>query len=122
MSDYTRCPICREYGWLKETSSILRHVCKPVFECRPEWYGDDEDAWETVHATDTETAAEKYAERYDSNGGEYAIVGGKMRDECVIQVRAPGSDAFERWAIEAEAVPTYAATKIESSPQANADG
>ena len=121
MSDYAKCPICREYGWLKETSSILRHVCKPAFECRPEWYSDDDD-WSIIHATDAERAAEKFAEIYDCDGGDYAIIGNKMRDDVIIFVRKPGDTAFERWAIEAEAVPTYAATKIESSSQDNADG
>lgn len=120
MSDFQRCPSCREYGWLNETSSLLRHVCKPAFECRPEWYGDEDD-WSRVHAADSEEAAEKYAERYDCEGGDYPIVGGRMRADVIIQVRKPGDDEFERWAIEAEAVPTYRAIKQEPGrlPQAS---
>lgn len=111
-SNWGKCPRCREYGFLD--TGILRHVCKPAWECRPAWHDDDDGAWEIVHATDAETAAEKYAEQYDRDGGDYAIIGGRMRDEAVIQVRKPDAETFEQWAIRAEAIPTYYATKVDA--------
>lgn len=110
--DFRRCTICREHGWFGN-KIMGEHVCKPIWECQPEWYSDPED-WTPVHAADAESAAEKYAERYDQDG-EYSIVGGHMRGDVVIRTRKPGDDVFERWDIEAEAVPTYRATKLEDS-------
>lgn len=113
MSDFQRCPICRDFGWFGEHAARFgSHQCKPTWECRPEWYSDDDD-WSTVHATDAELAAEKFAERYDCDGGDYSIVSNKMRGDVIIFVRKPGDETFEKFSIEAEAVPTYHATKIE---------
>lgn len=114
MSDFRRCPVCREHGWFG-AANFAEHRCAPTWECRPEWYSDPDD-WHTVHAIDSETAAEKYAEHYDCEGGDYSIVFGKTRDDVIIYVRKPGDDAFERWSIEAEAVPTYRATKVDEPP------
>lgn len=117
--DFRRCPICREHGWFGNRI-MGEHACKPIWECQPEWHKEPED-WTAVHATDAEAAAEKYAERYDQDG-EYNIVSGNLRSDVIIRTRKPGGDVFERWAIEAETVPTYRATKLEDdqSPQENA--
>jgi hypothetical protein len=118
MSDFRRCPRCGDFGWFGSKHSP-DHRCKPVWECRLETDGDD--WWDKVHATDQETAAEKFAERYDCEGGEYSIVGGRHGD-CVVLVRKPAdpdSDETDpqpevtRWSIEGEAVPTYRATALE---------
>lgn len=113
MSDYKRCPICRKFGWFGEKAKQFgEHHCPPRWECRPEWYSDDDD-WSAVYAIDSETAAEEFAEQYDCDGGDYTIVSNKMRGDVIIFVRKPGDDVFEWWSIEAEAVPTYRATKID---------
>jgi hypothetical protein len=88
----------------------MNHVCAPEWECRLEDHGDED--WETIHALDAETAAEKFAEVYDCEGGEYAIVGGRIRN-CIIQVRKPDGSDVTRWAIEAETVPQYRATQTD---------
>lgn len=116
MSDFGRCQTCGVYGFL--SGRFADHKCPPAFECRMEWHSDDDDAWERVYATDAESAAEKFAERYDCEGGEYAIVSGRGRNEPIVQVRpAPAfeedPEPFERWSITAETVPQYRADKIE---------
>lgn len=101
----TWCKSCGGIDWQDG-----RHNCPPVWEARAEWEGDDD--WREFHATDSEEAAEKAAEYYDCNGGEYAIVGRKRRGDDIFLVRKLGTDAIERFAIEAEAVPTYYATLL----------
>jgi hypothetical protein len=104
---FERCPMCREWGWFGGAS--FNHFCKPAWECRIEsTHGDDE--WKTIHARDAEEAAEKFAEHYDCEGGEYAIVS-NPRSDWVIQVRKPGDETHERWSIEAETVPQYRAAR-----------
>ncbi len=115
MNDHKRCPICGDWGWFG-SRVMADHQCKPAWECRMEWAGDD-DAWERVHAADAEDAAEKFAERYDCEGGDYAIVGSRCDKDPVVQVRKPPDEdtenpPFERWAIEAETVPQYYANKL----------
>lgn len=115
MSDFARCPNCRSYDFLS------RHRCPPVWEARPEW--DCDDYWTEVHAVDAESAAEKFAEIYDRDGGEYSIVSGRFRD-CIIQVRKPGEDQIDRYSIDAEAVPTYYGRKLDeavTSPERGGD-
>src|SRR5579872_1654497 len=115
--DYRRCQVCRKFGWFGEKGKKYgAHVCLPKWECRPEWYDDDD--WWNIFALDSEQAAEEFAERYDCEGGEYSIVGGKFRGDVIVLVRKPGEETCERWSIEAEAVPTYRATKLKAaSPQ-----
>lgn len=109
MSDFKRCPTCNEYGWIDSDSAWLRHMCKPRWECRCNW--EDDDCWSPIHASDAEQAAEKYAEHYDCEGGEYAIVSGD-RDDVVILVRKSEDDPVESFSIEAETVPHYRASKM----------
>jgi hypothetical protein len=105
MSDFQCCPTCKRYDWLS------RHRCAPAWECRLEWHKDDDGAWCVTHAIDAEQAAERFAEHYDCEGGEYAIVGGRYRDDVIVQVRKRDEETFEQFVIEAEAVPTYRASK-----------
>lgn len=100
-----QCPTCGEWGFLDK--GPLRHRCKPEWQARMEWQADDE--WWTVRANDAEQAAEVCAEQYDSESGEYQILA-RGGGDVVALVRKAASAAIERFAIEAEAVPTYSAT------------
>lgn len=114
MSGFEKCPVCKEYGWFGAKFSA-DHTCKPVWECRAEW--QDDDYWAQYHATEASDAAAKFAEHYDCDGGDYAIVSNKMRDDVIVLVRKPGDENFKRFEIEAEAIPTYRATEVdEPSP------
>jgi hypothetical protein len=99
------CPKCKEYGSFG--TGFMDHRCKPRWECRMEtkWMTDDD--WQPIHATDSEAAAEKFAEKYDCEGGEYSIVSNRRSDDTIIQVRTDDESKIERFSIEAEAVPTY---------------
>ena len=110
MGEFRTCPTCGKYDGFGY--GFMDHRCKPMWECRQEtkWMADDD--WQTIHASDSEEAAEVFAERYDCEGGEYVIVGGKCRDDFVVQVRKPGETEIERYSIEAEAVPQYRGTKL----------
>ncbi len=112
MTHFRTCPTCGVYDYFG--TGFGAHKCKPAWECRGDWQDDDE--WQTIHAIDAEEAAEKYAEKYDCESGEYAIVSGNGRDETIILTRKPDNSGLtpERWVIEAETIPHYRATKIES--------
>lgn len=110
IGEHKRCPVCKEWGWFGGTH--LNHRCAPAFECRMEW--QDDDCWHRTYARDAEHAAEKHAEHYDCEGGEYAIVSRRRSGDDICLVRKPDDpSSIERFAIEAEAVPTYYATKVE---------
>lgn len=102
---YDKCPTCKEYAFFSIPG--VMHRCPPAWECRLEWIKDDPDAWETVHAESAETAAAKYAERYDSTGGEHAIV---RNGSAQVDVRKPDEDGYQRYVVEAETVPHYRAS------------
>ena len=111
IGDFLQCKVCRDWGWFGGAN--MNHVCKPRWECRGEWLDDSD--WEDIHAYDAETAAEKYAERYDREGGEYTIVSSRHSD-WIILVRKPGEDDIGRWVIKAETVPQYRATEADPLP------
>lgn len=114
---FEKCPVCKDYGWFGGDRG--NHVCLPEWECRLEQH--DDNWWNNIHASDAEGAAKKYAEHYDCEGGEYAIVSGRFRGNCIVLVRAIGSDTVERWAIEAETVPKYYAARVEEEPALTQD-
>jgi hypothetical protein len=94
---YTACPRCKEYRW--------DNSCKCVkFRCGVPWQGklDPDDMDDEVYAIDAEHAAEKCAERRDSDG-DYTII---KHGEGEIWVMDP-DDVLTKWTIEAESVPTY---------------
>jgi hypothetical protein len=99
MSDYRRCPHCRENGWFDRPFG--NHTCSPVWEARLFGAGDDE--WLDVRADDAETAAEKFCDQYDS-GGDYDII---RSGSAEVEVRKPGEEAITLWDISAESVPEY---------------
>ncbi len=105
MSNWGNCPNCHEYDVLTGSAFIV-HKCKPAWECRME--SMDEDDWRKVHAYDDESAAERFAERYDQESGDYNIIanGG---DGYFVLVRKLGGDEVNRFAISAENVPHYSA-------------
>lgn len=107
MSDYVKCPICREYGWLGS------HRCPPMWEARmlTTWFDD----WSKVRGTDAQEAAAKFAEQRDQNG-DYDII---RHGSAEVEVRkAPGFEMDDEeiaaipvqvFDIEAESVPHYSA-------------
>ena len=97
-----RCSTCGE--WMYSS----RHACPPIFEVNYPEYGDE---WREIRAIDAETAAEKWAEREDSESAEYSIVGG--RETPVVNVRGPDG-SVTRWIISGEAVPKYYASEEQS--------
>lgn len=112
MSDFARCKTCGDHDFLS------RHTCRPEWECRLAWDDYPGADWHTVHAYDAETAAEKFADRYDSEGDHTIICGRHRHNDVIVYVRKPADpDSFdvldaELFAIEAEAVPHYYGTKL----------
>jgi hypothetical protein len=107
LSDYGRCPGCKQWGYLST------HRCAPLFLVwRPDDQETEEDA-RTFHARDAEEAAERWAEEDDQASADYAIVGGSSAD---LTVRGPDG-ALTRWTVTGEAVPEYHAREIEGVPK-----
>jgi hypothetical protein len=100
-----RCSICREWVF------FTPHVCKPAFECRfakgGPIYVDDDQEWETVHGIDAETAAEKFCERYDSDGGEYIVLTCGERNPPTVEVRPQGKEEVQKFRVIGESEPVY---------------
>lgn len=105
---WRKCDVCGEYDIFDV--AFMSHRCKPAWECRLEH--EDDDCWRTIRATDSESAAAKYAEHYDCEGGEYSIVGNRFRGDVIVLVRKDAEDEPERWRIEAETVSKYYAHKV----------
>lgn len=100
MTAYGLCSTCKSYSWLP-------HICPPLWGCRMEW----EEEFQEIYAIDAETAATKYADLYDCEGGEYAILSRRRPgdDICIVS----DQDGYiQRFLISAEAIPTYYAQKI----------
>lgn len=103
MSDYDKCPICKEYGWLD------RHRCAPEWEVmelddhaynrRP--HDDDLPQPETVRARTAEGAAEKYCAMNDSADGEF------NSSDRYIAVHTPATGEIQVCEVEAHLEPTY---------------
>jgi hypothetical protein len=107
------CPDCGERTWL---DGFGTHRCKPKWECRGAWEHWTCD-WEAVHAHDSEDAAESFAERYDCEGGEYAIIGNRVTPQQVYVRKPADPDSYdvplaEIFDISAEAQPHYWASKV----------
>lgn len=101
------CPKCNEY---KGSFRPELHVCPPQWLVRcPEYDGDegfDEDA-RKYYAHDAQAAAEKWAERYDSDG-DYTIVSGDAPTVYVKKVGEP-DDTQLKFVVHGESVPQYSA-------------
>jgi hypothetical protein len=96
------CPKCGQWSLFPES-----HQCPPEWRC---WEEENETAEDgsTVRARCAETAAEKYAEEYDSEG-DYMIVHGT---DATICVRAKAGGDVERFQVSGEVVPQYHARKL----------
>jgi hypothetical protein len=100
-----RCSACREWVF------FTPHVCKPAYECRfakgGPIYVDDDQEWEIVHAIDAETAAEKFCERYDCEGGEYVVVSLGDRNPPMVEVRPRDKVEIQIFRVIGETEPIY---------------
>jgi hypothetical protein len=104
MSASGYCPRCREFKVIAKTCRCQR------FECGIPFRGEVED-WDEIFAQDAEGAAEKDAERRDSDG-DYTIV---SQGEAEIWTR-DYAGTVEKWMIEARSEPHYYAHKKRESP------
>lgn len=111
-SNFKRCPRCREYAFLDS------HRCAPAWECRFAKGGcvwaDGTEEWENVHAYDAETAAEKFCERTDCNGGDYVVVQSGEAHPALVEVRAVGADDIQRFSVFGETQPVYHGRSVAS--------
>ena len=64
MSNYNKCPTCKEYVWTE------KHNCPPVFYFKHENWGDD---FEEIRAHSFEDAAERFAKLYNDDG-DYSLM------------------------------------------------
>ena len=110
--DFQKCGTCGEWGWFN--SKFMAHQCKPAWECRMET-GDD-DWWTKIYARDGEEAAEKFADQWDCEGGEYSICS-QTNGGAVVLVKKLGDPTFERWEVHGEMVPHYSAERAVEDEQ-----
>lgn len=103
VKDSGYCPRCSAFRVIAKLCHCQR------FECGMPFRGEVE-GWEEVFAMDAESAAEKEAERRDSDG-DYTIV---RHGEAEIWTR-DHAGVIEKWDIRAESVPTYHAHKKRES-------
>lgn len=103
-----KCSVCREWVFTGGT-----HKCAPRWDCRfvegGPIYADGE--WEPVHAYDDETAAEKFCERYDCEGGEYAVLNAGDRNPPTVEVR-DRDGTVKLFRVVGETIPQYRADQI----------
>lgn len=108
---FSTCRACGEYDFTD------RHKCKPKWEVAMEAKkGEvpDESEWAEIYAIDQETAAEKYADQYDCESAEYAIVSAGSGGETIVLSRDPATpEKITRWHVIGEAVPQYHARLAE---------
>ena len=108
------CGLCGEWGWFDGSSLVVQHKCKPAWECRGAWEDYPNAPRGKARALASEAAAEKYAEDDDCDGGDYAILGSRVREPTIIYVRKPidpdliGPSFAEGFSIKSEAVASLA--------------
>lgn len=101
MDDRFWCKVCGDFMFNPED-----HRCPPVFDVRRVDYGED---WYPIRASDSEEAAEKWAETDDYCSADYKIVGG---EDAIVEVRTPGDEnKIERFTVAGESVAMYYASK-----------
>jgi hypothetical protein len=91
MATYKKCNLCHDYHY-----DNLK--CKPIFLISHEEYLGDQE--KEVRGSDHEEAAERYADYYNSNGGEYPMMHGES--EITIQVRALHEQTKKVFIVSAE--------------------
>jgi hypothetical protein len=92
MSDYSKCPICKEYAWLD------KHECQQKWEVvRPE-YGDENDP-DFSYGHDQEQAITKYCDDNFSNW-EYP-------SEIKIWIRIDEDQEWEQYMVDVRSVPEF---------------
>ena len=100
---FDRCARCGEWGF------TISHHCPPLWLVSLEDSGD----WVQVFASDEETAATKFCERYDadvSNWPEGRTVYVKKDDSEALHLEDAKTIAY---AVTCEAVPSYHAERIQ---------
>lgn len=98
-----RCAICGTF------SVFGHHRCPPKWEVHvPDYHGEDD--WSAVFAHDAEEAAERYAEKYDSEG-DYTVVGGSSLTVYVRAADDPDAKVI-KYEVSGEAVPRYSAYEV----------
>lgn len=102
--------------WCKKCSGFILHskcYCQP-FKVKRLERGYENEEPEVVHAMDAERAAEKWAEEYDRDSGDYRILSGV--DFSLAVESSDGSTAV--YDIDAESVPTYHARERKAQSSA----
>lgn len=100
MSSFDACKRCGRYVWNDDCRCVLFQAAIP-------WKGAvDESDWTDVYEREPEYAAEKFAERYDCDGGDYTII---RNGDAEVWVR-DAENVITKWDIVAESVPEYSAT------------
>ena len=104
---FDRCSRCGDFHWSD-------NACQPAWSvwC-PEHLGHEgpEDG-KRVHAVGPEYAAEKWAERQDSESLEYSIVGGESVVVHVVPYGEPEAQP-KTYMVSGEPVPTYSAREVD---------
>lgn len=96
MSNYVKCPICKEYGW-KDI-----HTCQPAWDViRPDYH--DENDPKCSYGYDAESAVIKFAEDNFYNW-EYP-------NPIEIWIRKSEEDEWQKFEVEVESVPSFSAYK-----------
>lgn len=101
---YERCERCKNFCWDGDCKCVRFRVGVP-------WKGSVSEP-RVVWARSAEAAAEKFAERYDSNDGDYPILKAGSGEVWVLDE----DDVQTKWDIEAEHVPMYHAYEKRASP------
>lgn len=97
------CPTCERYIY-------SNHKCPPLWDVWCERDGEKRGDHNPIHGDDAQDAAERYAERSDTDSAEYSFM--KYPGQVMV---APidNSEEPKRFSVEGEAVPSYHAREIE---------
>lgn len=101
----SHCPTCNA---LLLESEVARHRCPPEWEVWCSEDGEEREDARRIRARDEEEAAEKWAQRRDSDG-DYSIVNGNYPVVCVA---SPDGETVQRFEIEGSMVPEYWAHEL----------
>jgi len=105
--EFEQCPICGEFDF------VSRHRCPPAWYVR---IVEDDDRYAEpmrVYARDTEEAAEKFGENWDS-WGDYPLLSGEEIAVLVSPCDQP--DDEQGFIVTGEMIPEYRAHATEVTP------